>query len=382
MSALDADVAVVGTGAWGSSALWRLARRGLRVLGFDTQAVPHPYGSSHGKTRMFRVLCHEHPGLTPVAQRARDLWIELGELSGERFLAQSGMLTIGPETGSAIRNTTIAAQKAGVALTHYTVDEVRERWPQHGSLEEHYVGIFDSTAGTVLVEEALLAAVRAAREAGAVVHENTKVLDVIGDGDAVILRTEDRDYRVSQVVLSAGAWMPKLAKSFPFQPRRNPMYWWKPKSEPEAFAIDRFPAFSRHFDETHRIWGHGVLEGMEHLKVGASDDPLTNYAVDPDTMSRGMNPHVDWSLLSGVLPRTIPGLDPTPILTAPCVITKTPDEQFIVGRHPEQPRVIVAGGDSGHGFKHAPAIGELLAQIVVGEELFADIDFMAPDRFQ
>jgi len=79
--------------------------------------------------------------------------------------------------------------------------------------------------------------------------------------------------------------------------------------------------------------------------------------------------------------RAFPGLDPRPAKVITCVITSSPDDQFLVGRLSGDPRVVVAGGDSGHGFKHSAGIGELLAQISIGERPYCDAHFMDPARF-
>ncbi|MEU1259322.1 N-methyl-L-tryptophan oxidase [Streptomyces chartreusis] len=381
MTAKDADVGVVGTGAWGVNALWRLAARGVKVIGFDTQAVPNPYGSTHGRTRLFRVACHEHVALTPIARRARDLWYELSKAQGVELLTQTGLLSIGPEGGRALGNMTKAATAAGTELTRFAVDELRERWPQHANLADHWVGIFDHEAGTVRVEEAVTAAAAAARGAGATLYENTKVLDILDDGDGVIVRTEDHDYRVGQVILASGAWMARMQDIVKLKPVRVPLFWWQARHSSHEFKIERFPAFIRHYDDEHTIWGHGSNTGDGLVKVGASSDSNFMY-VDPDTVLRGIRPHIDWKTLSDVLPMAIPGLSPTPVLAAPCMITESPDGQFVIGRHPDRPNVILAGGCDGHGYKHATAIGEILAQFAVDEPSFTDIDFMRPDRFR
>lgn len=380
MTTKDADIAIVGAGAWGSNALWRLAQRGVKVIGFDSQSVPHPYGSSHGHTRLFRVACHEHVDLTPVARRARDLWLELGAVQGVELLDQTGLLSIGPEGGRALRNGSTATERAGVRVSHLTIDDLREQYPQHANLGDHYVGLLDHEAGTLRAEHAVTAAVRAAREAGATLHENTKVLDIAEDGDGVLIQTDGRTYRVDQVILASGAWMSKMQQVVELRPVRAPLFWWEAREDPDAFSIERFPAFIRHYDDEHTLWGHGSTPEAP-VKLGASYDERARMYVDPDTVLRAMRPQVDWTTLADVLPTAIPGLNPTPVLAAPCMVTETPDGQFVIGRHPHRPRVILAGGCHGHGFKHASAIGELLAQIALGEDTFTDIDFMRPDRF-
>jgi sarcosine oxidase len=385
MTSLDlagrADVAIVGAGAWGASALWRLAERGVSAIAFDAQTVPNVYGSTHGHTRLFRVACHEHVDLTPVAQRARDLWRELETKQDADLLRQSGLLSIGPEGGRAIRNGTSATRLADVEVTRLTIDELHERYPQHANLDDDYVGLLDHEAGYVRAEYAMTAIAAQARAVGGTLFESVKVLDVVEDGDGMLVRTADRDFRAGQVILASGAWMSKMQDVVDLRPVRAPLFWWEPRENPEEFAVENFPAFIRHYDDENTLWGHGSTPEAP-VKLGASYDRLARMYVDPDTVLRGVRPLVDWKTIADVLPTVVPGLKPTPVVAQPCMITESPDGQFVVGRHPDRPRVVIAGGDHGHGFKHAPAIGELLAQIVLEEDVFTDIGFMRPDRFR
>ena len=99
-------------------------------------------------------------------------------------------------------------------------------------------------------------------------------------------------------------------------------------------------------------------------------------------MDRYIHLDTDVEELSSSVARALPGLDPRPEKVIPCLITNSPDGQFLVGRLSDQPQVVVAGGDSGHGFKHAAGIGELLAQIVTGERPYCAAGFLDPGRFR
>ncbi|RWZ52662.1 N-methyl-L-tryptophan oxidase [Labedella phragmitis] len=380
MTALDADVAVIGLGSWGASALWRLAGRGVSVIGFEANRIAHPYGSSHGHTRLFRVACHEHPGLTPVARLARDLWYELGATSGTELLHQTGAISIGPRGGRALGNTATALAESGVDAEWRTIGELRETYPQHAALPDHYEGIWDAESGYVLVEDALVAAVDAALAAGATVYDRTAVTRVEPDGDTVIVGTADRTFRVGQVVLAAGPWMSIMQDLVTLTAYRAPMLWWRPTESPEDFELDRFPAFIRHYDEENTIWGHGSI-GDIPVKAGLSNDPRSKIAVHPDHLERSVRPDRDWGGSAAVLDWAVPGLGRAPYEVAPCMITESPDKQFVVGRTPGAERIVLAGGCSGHGYKHATAIGEILARIVTEEERVVETDFMDPLRF-
>lgn len=378
----DADVIVVGLGAWGSAALWRLAARGVDVLGIEAASVPNPYGSSHGHTRLFRVACHEHVGLTPLARRARDLLHELGDRAGTRLLEQTGAISIGPPGGRALGGVTKALAAADIDAVELTVDELRVRFPQHAGLGDHYAGVWDAEAGLVRVEASITAAVSEAQRLGARVWDQTAVKDVQVVGTRTEVRTAAGTVTARQVVLAAGPWMGSLQDVVPLVARRAPMLWWQAAEDPSAFTLERFPAFIRHYDDEHTIWGHGSVGDDIPVKLGLSLDPVSQAPVDPSALDRGIRPERDWASTAEVVRWAVPGLAPEPLSAAPCMITDSPDRQFLVGRHPDSPALILACGCSGHGFKHAMAIGELVAQTATEEPLFADADFLDPGRFR
>src|SRR3954454_23135960 len=131
MPAFDAEVAVIGLGAMGSNALWRLAARGVDVLGFEQFRPGHVQGSSHGKTRVFRVACLEHPNLVPLARRSRELWIDLQEKSGTPVIRNTGAVLIGPEVSDLIAGTLAAAAAHDLPISRLTRGELQRRFPQH-----------------------------------------------------------------------------------------------------------------------------------------------------------------------------------------------------------------------------------------------------------
>jgi sarcosine oxidase len=115
------------------------------------------------------------------------------------------------------------------------------------------------------------------------------------------------------------------------------------------------------------------------VKIGPEDDP--NYQlVDPNTVDRYIK-QADYAFVSQLVGEALPGLDPIPSATTTCMVTRTPDMQFLVGRPANDPRLLVGGGDSGHAFKHASGLGEALAQMACGEQVFTDLGFMNPTRY-
>lgn len=382
MTDLDADVAVVGLGALGASTLWRLAHRGISVLGIERFGIGHEYGSTHGATRLFRVACLEHPGLVPVAFRAKALWNELEEISGEELLLPTGSLTIGPPDSRGIAGAVEAAKVNDLAIRRLTLDEIRQQFPQHTNIPSNHVGLWDPHAGVVRPEAGVRAACNAAQSRGAQVFSHTAVTSIDRrNAGRVVIHTATTSFTVRQVVLTIGPWLSQLAPEMPAQAVRTPMMWFSPedKENPEDYTLSRFPVFIRYIDESVSLWGHGATLGHD-IKIGLEDNGLHFKDVNADQLDRGIEPRQDWKTLHDTIKEYFHGIDPVPIRAIPCMITNSPDGQFLLGRPNDDPSVIIGGGCSGHGFKHAPALGEALAQITVNENLFTDFGFTNPDR--
>jgi sarcosine oxidase len=376
----DADVAVIGLGAMGASAAWRLAERGVSVIGLERFRPGHAQGSSHGKTRVFRVACLEHPELVPLARRSRELWAELQQRSGTEVIRNSGALMIGPADSPVIAGTLAAAETHDLPVERLSREQIARRFPQHRNLAADYVGLWDPEAGVVFPEAGVIAAAEAARAAGARIFSDTRVTAVALEPDAVLVSTATRDFRVRQAVVTTGAWLGKLVPELPLKPLRTPMTWFRPREGTEAsFALEDFPTFIRAVDDGDNwIWGHGAGDGFG-VKVGPDRDP-NFYEVDPDRIDRGISA-ADWKLVSELVASALPDLDPMPVHITTCMVTHSPDGHFQIGRPHDDARLVVGGGCSGHAFKHASGIGEVIAQITCGEPTLIDTGFVDPNRF-
>ncbi|WP_423917308.1 N-methyl-L-tryptophan oxidase [Frigoribacterium sp. 2-23] len=383
----DADVIVVGLGAWGAQALWRLAERGRRVIGIERFGIGHGMGSTHGATRLFRIACMEHPGLAPIATRARDLWYDLGERTGQTLLRQTGGIMIGPRDGHVVAGTLRAVEEAGVEATVLEHDELVARFPQYAGFGADDIGVWDPAAGISYPEKGVRAAVDLARSLGAEVLTDTRVTAIDPISGGVEVTAGGRVLRAARVVVALGAWTPQFV-DHPLVARRTPLFWFE-GDEAEAtapggdFDLAAFPVFIRQLPDGTTLWGHGAdrTDGDGYaVKIGLEDSNGAFEDTEADTVDRYIHPSSDYGMLSAAVARAFPGLDPTPAKAIPCMVTNSPDRQFVIGHPAGDPRIVVAGGDSGHGFKHAPAIGELLAQLATDEQPFTDIEFMNPDR--
>lgn len=374
---MRADVVVVGLGAFGSAALWRLAARGVNVVGIERQGIGHPFGSSHGTTRLFRVACMEHPGLTEIARKSLALWTELGERTGETYVRQTGSLNVGAPGSRPVAGARRAAAEAGAPTADLTHDELISRFPQY-HLDSDDVAVWDPGAGICYAEPTVRAHVAEAQRLGATVYPHTMVTGIDVCPNEVTVRTPTVDITADQVVVSTGAWLGKLIPELPLSPRRTPLFWFQPKDPAsDAFRLTNFPSFIWEFADGRGLWGHGSDEDFL-VKVGL-DGAERDRDVDPDELDRYIHPRKDIAELSAAVAGAFPDLDLEPVKVIPCMVTDSPDGQFLVGRYGE--RLVIAGGDSGHGFKHCAGVGELLAQIATKETPYTDVSFVDPLRF-
>lgn len=385
------EYAVVGLGALGSSALWRLAERGAKVVGFERFPIAHALGSTHGATRLFREACLEHPGLTPIAQLSHTFFRELEVHSGEELLRITGGVMIGDEESDVVAGTRAAASAHSLAVDVIDSAEISRRYPQHADIGPADVAVLDPGAGVAFPEPTVRAAVARSQALGARVMECARVVSVEPGADGVRVRTAEGEWLADRVVLTEGAWLADAMPSLSLHPIRTPMTWFSPpdgRSTLEAgYGIEDFPVFVRQLSPSDVLWGHGAVGDIagaelgDLVKVGVGDIWTERpRRLDPDRVDRGVS-RTDWQHVSRLLETAVPGLDTVPARVDPCMITLSPDDQFVVGVSPTDPRIVVGGGDSGHAFKHAPALGELLARAALGEDQPVETDFIDPSRF-
>ncbi|PAZ10468.1 N-methyl-L-tryptophan oxidase [Streptomyces sp. SA15] len=378
MSTWDAEVAVVGLGGWGACALWQIASRGVDALGIEQFHPGHGWGASHGGSRMFRITCLEHPELVPLARRSLELWHELADLSDTSLFENRGGLLIGPEDGRIVGGTLRAALHHGIPLEHMAPTTLRERFGQHAELGPDDIAVWEPSAGILRPEDAVRAATQLARSAGARVVTGTRVHSVELVSGGVELETGGGLLRVRQAVMTIGSWLASLLPGLALTPLRMPITWFRSATGDSRFELDRFPVFMRELPGAEVLWGNGS-EKEHGVKLGLEVHGRAPRPIDPDTDDRCVVSE-DWAELTGVLGRYLPGLEPAPSQVSVCMLTTTPDGQFVIGRPGGDPRLILAGGCNGHGFKHASGIGELLADLVTHTPPPMPLDFVSPDR--
>lgn len=375
---MEFDVIIVGIGGMGSAAAWQLARRGQRVLGIERFDIPHAMGSSHGVTRIIRLPYYEDQRYVPLLLRAYELWREIETAVGEQLLVTTGSIDAGADDSELFQGALESARFHHLEHEVLTGTEVSERFPAY-RLPTTHRAVFQPKGGFIASERAIVAHVLAAQAAGAEIHARERVLAWDGKGSNSVSVTTDKDqYVAKQLVLTAGAWIGELAT--PLRqiavPERQVLAWLQPR-RPELFAPARFPVFNISVDEG-RYYGLPVFQvpgfkfGRYHHRgetVSAADDVRR----EPDA--------IDEHLLRQFAERYFPdGNGPTMALRT-CLFTNTPDEHFVLDRHPECQQVILASPCSGHGYKFCSVIGEIIADLASGDGVTKhQIDFLRLNR--
>jgi sarcosine oxidase len=370
----DFDVIVCGLGAAGCAALYRLAGAGARVLGLDRYQPGHDRGSSHGLTRVIRLGYFEHPSYVPLVRRAYELWRELEAAAGRPLLHVTGIAEIGPPDGVLVRGTLASAQWH--RLRHEVLDAgaLMARFPAF-VLPRDVVGVVQPDGGFLEVEPAIAAFVAQAAAAGAEIRAGETVRSVEPDGGGVRVTTDRGVVTARQAIVAAGPWTSMLVTGLPLRVTRQVTAWFAPTDQ-ALFAPGRFPVFlteSRH-GMHYGIPPHGGF-GVKVAKHHHRDE-----TVDAETYDRAVSPD-DEALIRGLVADYLPAANGAMTDARTCLYTMTPDGDFIIDRLPGAANIIVASPCSGHGFKFAPAIGEILCGLALDGTTPHDISRFRLDRF-
>lgn len=343
----------------GSATLWRLARSGARVAGVDRFTPPHDRGSSHGESRIIRSAYFEDPAYLPLVRRAFALWRELEAETGESVLTLTGAAMIGRVDSPLLEGSLRTARVHGLEHELLDGEQAARALPQH-RLQPGDVALVERDGGVLAPERAVAAMLRAARQHGARVMTGRTVERVsprLAGGVRLELSGGD-PIDAARAVICAGPWTSRLVPDLhvPLRVERQVTAWFA-VDDPEAYAPQRFPVFIRHLDSGRYVYGFPALDGATvklavHHEGAAVDDP---DAVRREITDTDLQPLRDYAATH------LRGVDGTAVRAITCMYTNTPDESFLVEAVPGLPGATVVSACSGHGFKFAPAIGELAA---------------------
>lgn len=361
----------------GSAAAFHLARRGASVVGFEQFTEAHNLGSSHGESRVIREAYFEDPAYVPLLRRSYDLWSEASEAAGTPLLTLCGGLMIGRPDDGVVAGSIASAQEWDIAHEILDADEIRRRWPQMTPADDQ-IALFEHRSGFVPPEGSVRAHAALARQAGAELHFETPVDSLRFSADAIEIDAGGRRYAVDRVVVTAGPWAGRLLPRWAgaLSVRRVGMFWFAP-DDWERYTVGRFPVHVWDDAERMRLYGfpaHGNPQGGVKVAFFRAGD-----VCEPDRVNRQVEP-AEIAAMRSHLAARVPGLAGECIHATVCLYTDTPDEHFVIGLHPENERVVLAAGFSGHGFKFVPVVGEICADLALQQKTAHPISLFSPTR--
>jgi sarcosine oxidase len=373
------DVIVLGLGAMGSAAAQQLAQRQKRVLGVEQFVSPHDQGSSHGGTRMIRQAYWESPAYLPLVLRAYELWEKLEADAGTKLLNITGGLILGSADSQLVNGGIAAADQHSIKYAVLNPRQAHERFPAITPLAND-VAVYEERAGYLLAEECIRAQLRLAAQSGAELHFEERVLGWSADSGGIKVSTDHSIYEAERLVITAGPWANQvLSGLFPLNVTRQVMTWINPVGGAEPFLPDRFPVFLCDSpDDGFPGYGFPAVDGATGgLKAAIHG---SHVLCTPETVDREIHESDLTAVIRNLRPR-FPSLAGQILKATTCLYTVTPDEHFIIGLHPQFPSVSIACGFSGHGFKFAPVVGEILAQLATAGTSSHPIEIFSPARF-
>jgi sarcosine oxidase len=370
------DAVVLGLGGMGSAVAAHAASRGMRVLGLERFSPAHDRGSSHGETRIIRQAYFESPDYVPLLRRAYELWDALEGRTGTSLRARTGGLFVGRPETPVVAGTLLSARQWQLAHEVYDATELRRRYPMLTPRDDE-IAVYEAVAGALFPEAGVRAHLEVAAAAGAELRFGAEVRGWdAGDAGVGVALADGTRVEAARLAICAGPWFARIAPDLriPLRVERNVQFWFAPLDR-DAVSPERLPTYAVERDGERMVYGFPDFGGG--AKVAHHGSGVT---ADPDALDRTVR---DDEILAArtALASFVPAACGPFVRAAPCMYTLTPDEHFAIGPHPRAPRVVVAGGFSGHGYKFAPVVGEIVAALLAADAPPFGLDLFDPARF-
>ncbi|KAF4465564.1 sarcosine oxidase [Fusarium albosuccineum] len=365
------DVAVVGLGALGSAAAYHAALKGAKVLGLEQFEFGHIRGASSDTSRIVRTSYGE-PEYVSLARSAYKDWADLERRTGQELLTITGGLVFFPKSINnkmfSVEGFTKSLDVNNVPYELLTHQEVNKRWPQF-NLPEGVSAVYTADSGIAHASRSVTAMQYLARQLGAVLKERTPVEAITPSPGGVVIDTPKGQFHAKKVILATDAWTNKLLKplkaEIPLDIMQEQVTYFRPSdSDLPTFEPSKFPVW---------IWGdepcfYGFPSyGEPTIKSGRD---TSNNRMTPDQRTFIPSPEL-FNQLSTFMENVIPRKGQA-IRTVTCQYTITPDRQFIISPLEKHGDIILALG-AAHGFKFAPAIGRVAAELAIDGKSTNDV---------
>ena len=370
------DTIIVGAGVVGSATAYHLAQDGRRVLLLEQFELGHLYGSSHGSSRIIRYT-HDTTDFAQLMPRVFELWRKLEQEDGSHLMQLTGGLYAGPAGEPFLQGCRQTAIDLRHSFRMLNPAQIRKESPQF-RLPDGWSALYQEQSGILAASRCVQALATQAIKNGAILQEPSTVLSVRTEGSGVAVQVAHPSgvttLHAGQVIITAGPWADRFFKSLvtytvPLRVTHQQVAYFATK-QPESFQFDVFPIFI--FTADPHLYGSPIWERPGHVKIALEQSHNT---VDPDSARQ-----VDGQLLSKLtnyVKEFLPEISPESVDVETCLYTETPTRDFVIDRHPDHPQILFGAGFSGRGFKHAIAIGRLLADLAQSEPGVYDSPYLA-----
>jgi sarcosine oxidase len=370
------DAIVLGLGGMGSAVAAHAARRGMRVLGLERFGPAHGRGASHGRTRIIRQAYFESPDYVPLLRRAYELWDALETRTETTLRARIGGIFVGRPEAAVVAGTLASAQRWELAHEVYDATELRRRFPALTPRADE-IGVYEAVAGALFPEAGVQAHLDVAAADGAELRFGVQATGWdAGDHGVRVTLADGTQLEAERLALCAGPWFAPIAPdlAIPLRIERNVQFWFAPLDR-AAVSPARLPIWCVERAGAPLFYGFPDFgDGAKVAHHGSGVD------ADPDALERAVRED-EIAVARAALNSFVPAAAGAFVRADPCMYALTPDGHFVIGTHPRQARVAVAGGFSGHGYKFAPVVGEIVAALLAGDDPGIAIDIFSPLRF-
>lgn len=370
------DAIVLGAGALGSAAAYYLAKSGQRVLLLEQFEIDHQKGSSYGYSRIIR-YAYDHPIYVELMRSVYPAWAALEAEAGETLYTKTGGLDFGKADESSLQMVINSLVQTGIPHEVLTTEETQKRFPQF-RLEDDFIALYQADTGIMSASKCVRAHIRLAEKYGATILPNTPILEITPQNDSVTVKTAAETYQAGRLVIAAGSWMKtvlaNLGLNVPLDPERCQEIYFNTENS-ENYTSDHFPAFIAHLKDRYGQMPYGIASHQDSgLKVAFHGGKRVTHPVDytPD--------QAEVERAQQFTKRHLP--DATTLRsTRICLYTMTPDEHFLIDKHPAYPHIVFAGGCSGHAFKFSNLIGSILTDLALNGTTKHNLSLFSVSRF-
>lgn len=378
------DLIIVGVGSMGAATAYYLSKQGLKVLGIEQFDIVHERGSHGGQSRIIRKAYFEHPDYVPLMHKAYENWKQIESESNTKLYTETGIVYFGKEFDPLIAGAQQSAALYELNVKRYNANDAREKFPAF-KIPDDFIALAEPEAGFIIPDKTIKVYAAQAQKNGAIFLTNTKVKEWKQHKDVIEITTNQDTYTSNKLVITAGAWTKKIVPVLKpdIQVTQQVVAWVKPKNI-DKFKLGSFPCWLIQDPKKGSFYGFPILPSStygqpEGLKIAHH---FPGEPVDPDRPDNAINTERIEDI-KFMLQKYFDEAEAEIVELKTCLYASTTDEDFIIDFLPDSnKKVVIACGFSGHGFKFAPVVGEILADMSIKGNTDLPINFLKLDRFR